>query len=60
MTELHLMTAIFEREHKDVGLRYYEKDEEYEVIVMGENNTAIFLYFDKNGKYKGCIGESDA
>ena len=59
MTELHLMTAIFEREHKDVRLRYCEKDEEYEVIVMGEYNTAIFLYFDKNGKYKGCIGESD-
>lgn len=59
MTELHLMTAIFEREHKNVELRYFEKDEEYEVTVMGENNTAIVLYFDKNGKYKGCIGENN-
>jgi hypothetical protein len=54
------MTAIFEREHKDVELRYYEKDEEYEVTVMGENDTAIILYFDKNGRYKGCIGENNA
>ena len=60
MTELHLMTAIFEREHKNVELRYCEKDEEYELIVIGGYNTEIFLYFDKNGKYKNCIGESGA
>lgn len=60
MTELHLMTAIFEREHKNVGLRYFEKDEEYELTVTGDNNTAIVLYFDKNGKYKDCVGENNA
>ena len=59
MTELHLMTAIFEREHKNVKMRYDEKDKEYEVVVAGEYNTAIFLYFDQNGRYTGCIGESN-
>ena len=60
MNELHLMTAIFEREHKEVGLRYYELDEEYELTVAGEMGSEVILYFDKNGKYKGCIGATNS
>ena len=55
MTELHLMTAIFEREHKFVELKYYECGE-YELTVGGQMGSEITLYFDKDGKYINCIG----
>lgn len=56
MTELHLMTAIFEREHKNVELKYDELNEEYVLTVPGFLWSEVELYFDKNGKYTGCVG----
>ena len=55
MTELHLFTAIFEREHKSVELKYYECGE-YELTVIGQFGSEIVLYFNKDGKYTHCIG----
>ena len=56
MTELHLMTAIFEREHKYVDLKYYEGNGgEYELTVVGQFGSECVLYFTKDGRYKGCI-----
>lgn len=55
MTELQLMNAIFEREHKSVELKYYEYGE-YELTVGGHMGSEVILYFDKNGKYTDCIG----
>ena len=55
MTELHLMLAIFEREHKFVELKYYESGE-YELTVGGQMGSEVVLYFDKNGRYTNCIG----
>lgn len=55
MTEVHLFTAIFEREHKFVDLRYYECSG-YELTVVGQFGSEIVLYFDKDGKYTHCIG----
>ena len=49
------MTAIFEREHKFVELKYYECGE-YELTVGGQMGSEITLYFDKDGKYINCIG----
>lgn len=56
MTELHLMTAIFEREHKNVELKYDELNEEYALTVPGFLWSEVEFYFDKNGKYTGCVG----
>lgn len=56
MTELHLMMAIFEREHTAIELKYYECDEEYELTLGGQMGSEVALYFDKNGKYIYCIG----
>lgn len=56
MTELHLMTAIFEREHKNVELKYDELNEEYVLTVPGFLWSEVELYFDKSGKYTGCVG----
>ena len=55
MTELHLMLAIFEREHKSVDLKYYEYGE-YELTVGGWMGSEVVLYFDKDGRYTSCIG----
>lgn len=55
MTELHLMTAIFERQHKYVDLRYYECGE-YCLTVVGQFGSECTFYFDKDGKYLRCIG----
>ena len=55
MTEVHLFTAIFEREHKFVELKYYECGE-YALTVVGQFGSEIILYFDKDGKYTHCIG----
>ena len=55
MTELHLFTAIFEREHKFVDVQYFECGE-YQLTVIGQFGSECVLYFDKNGKYTGCFG----
>ena len=55
MTELHLLTAIFEREHKYVDLRYYECGE-YCLTVVGQFGSDCTFYFDKDGRYKTCVG----
>lgn len=61
MTELHLMTAIFERQHKNVELNFYENwgDGTYELSVVGLANSEVIFYFDKDGKYLQCIGATN-
>jgi hypothetical protein len=61
MTELHLFTAIFERENKFVDIQYYPYGVdgtlgEYQLTVRGQMGSEIVLYFDNNGKYKNCLG----
>ena len=56
MTELHLMIAIFEREHKSIKVKYDELKEEYCVTIPGFLGSEVELYFNKNGKYTGCVG----
>jgi hypothetical protein len=50
------MTAIFEREHKNVELKYDELNEEYVLTVPGFLWSEVEFYFNKNGKYTGCVG----
>ena len=64
MTELHLFTAIFERENKFVDIHYfpYSADGtlgEYQLTVGGIMGSEIILYFDENGKYKNCFGSTN-
>ena len=64
MTELHLFTAIFEREHKSVDIQYYPYGidgtlGEYQLTVRGQMRSEIILYFDSNGRYKNCLGCDD-
>ena len=56
MTELHLMMAIFEREHKSIEVKYDELNEEYYVTIPGLLGSEVELYFNKDGKYTGCVG----
>lgn len=64
MTELHLFTAIFERENKFVEIQYYPQGVdgtagEYQLTVRGLMGSEIVLYFDNDGKYKNCLGCAD-
>lgn len=61
MTELHLFTAIFERENKFVDVQYYPMGVdgtpgEYQLTVRGHMGSEIVLYFDDDGRYKNCLG----
>ena len=56
MIELHLMIAIFEREHKSIKVKYDELNEEYYVTIPGFLGSEVELYFNKDGKYTGCVG----
>ena len=57
MTELHLMIAIFEREHKSVEVKYDELNEGYYVTIPG---SEVELYFNKDGKYTGCVSRANS
>ena len=58
MPEVHLFTAIMERQHKKVELNFYEDWDGgiYELSVIGLTNSEVIFYFDKDGKYLRCLG----
>lgn len=60
MTELHLMIAIFEREHKFIEVKYDKLNNEYCVTIPGFLDSKVKLYFNIDGEYTGCVGCSNS
>ncbi len=58
MTELHLFISIFEREDYTIDLQFYEHSQEYQLIIKGLYDSSVVMYFDKDGKFKECLGEN--
>lgn len=58
MTELHLFMSIFEREDYTLDLQYYEQGQEFQLTIKGLYDSSVVMYFDKDGKFKECLGEN--